>query len=74
MSKLRGGLYGCGMISEFHLRGWRRIPEVKSKLSRSATALRAARKNAARSSFRRPKFTTIWAPCCETRGSISWTS
>jgi D-apiose dehydrogenase len=29
MSKLRGGLYGCGMISEFHLRGWQRIPEVE---------------------------------------------
>jgi D-apiose dehydrogenase len=28
MSKLRGGLYGCGMISEFHLRGWQRIHEV----------------------------------------------
>ena len=28
MSKLRGGLFGCGMISEFHLKGWRRIPEV----------------------------------------------
>lgn len=29
MSRLRGGLYGCGMISEFHLRGWQRIPEVE---------------------------------------------
>lgn len=28
-SKLRGAVYGCGMISEFHLRGWRRIPEVE---------------------------------------------
>jgi len=28
MSRLRGGLFGCGMISEFHLRGWQRIPEV----------------------------------------------
>jgi predicted dehydrogenase len=27
--KLRGALYGCGMISEFHLRGWARIPEVE---------------------------------------------
>ena len=26
---LRGALYGCGMISEFHLRGWNRIPEAK---------------------------------------------
>jgi predicted dehydrogenase len=29
MEKLRGGVFGCGMISEFHLRGWRRIPEVE---------------------------------------------
>ncbi len=28
MSRLRGGVFGCGMISEFHLRGWQRIPEV----------------------------------------------
>lgn len=28
MSKLRGAVYGCGMISEFHLRGWQRIPET----------------------------------------------
>jgi predicted dehydrogenase len=27
--KLRGGVFGCGMISEFHLRGWQRIPEVE---------------------------------------------
>ena len=27
--KLRGCIYGCGMISEFHLRGWQRIPEVE---------------------------------------------
>jgi D-apiose dehydrogenase len=27
--KLRGAVYGCGMISEFHLRGWNRIPEVE---------------------------------------------
>src|SRR5688572_30646014 len=26
--KLRGAVVGCGMISEFHLRGWQRIPEV----------------------------------------------
>lgn len=25
---LRGAVVGCGMISEFHLRGWQRIPEV----------------------------------------------
>lgn len=29
MAKLRGGIFGCGMISEFHLRAWQRIPEVE---------------------------------------------
>jgi predicted dehydrogenase len=29
MKRLRGAVYGCGMISEFHLRGWARIPEVE---------------------------------------------
>lgn len=29
MKKLRGALMGCGMISEFHLLGWRRMPEVE---------------------------------------------
>ena len=28
MRKLRGALIGCGMISEYHLQGWQRIPEV----------------------------------------------
>ena len=27
--KVRGAIVGCGMIAEFHLRGWRRIPEVE---------------------------------------------
>ena len=27
--KLRGAIVGCGMIAEFHLRGWARIPEVE---------------------------------------------
>jgi predicted dehydrogenase len=27
--KLRGAVVGCGMISEFHLRGWQRIPEIE---------------------------------------------
>jgi predicted dehydrogenase len=27
--RLRGAIVGCGMISEFHLRGWQRIPEVE---------------------------------------------
>jgi D-apiose dehydrogenase len=29
VAKLKGALIGCGMISEFHLRGWKRIPEVE---------------------------------------------
>lgn len=29
MSKLRGAIVGCGMIAEYHLRGWLRIPEVE---------------------------------------------
>lgn len=29
MATLRGGVFGCGMISEFHLRGWQRIPEIE---------------------------------------------
>jgi predicted dehydrogenase len=29
LSRLRGGVFGCGMISEFHLRGWQRIPDVE---------------------------------------------
>ena len=27
--KLTGAIVGCGMISEFHLRGWNRVPEVE---------------------------------------------
>ncbi len=26
---LKGAILGCGMISEYHLRGWQRIPEVE---------------------------------------------
>ncbi len=29
MKGLRGAVVGCGYISEFHLRGWARIPEVE---------------------------------------------
>jgi predicted dehydrogenase len=29
MTKLRGAIVGCGMIAEYHLRGWVRIPEVE---------------------------------------------
>src|SRR5262245_6249750 len=29
MPKLRGAIIGCGMIAEYHLRAWQRIPEVE---------------------------------------------
>ena len=29
MERLRGAIIGCGMIAEYHLRGWLRIPEVE---------------------------------------------
>jgi predicted dehydrogenase len=29
MKRLRGAILGCGMIAEYHLRGWLRIPEVE---------------------------------------------
>lgn len=29
MNRLRGAILGCGMIAEYHLRGWKRIPEVE---------------------------------------------
>ena len=29
MTKLRGAIVGCGMIAQYHLRGWVRIPEVE---------------------------------------------
>lgn len=29
MRKLRGAVLGCGLIAEFHLRGWQRLPEVE---------------------------------------------
>jgi predicted dehydrogenase len=29
MKRLRGAVIGCGMIAEFHLRSWQRIPEVE---------------------------------------------
>jgi len=41
MSRLRGGLFGCGMISEFHLRGWQRIPEVEMVAIGNRTLARA---------------------------------
>jgi D-apiose dehydrogenase len=41
MAKLRGGVFGCGMISEFHLRGWQRIPEVEIVALGNRTIVRA---------------------------------
>lgn len=41
MEKLRGGVFGCGMISEFHLRGWQRIPEVEIVALGNRTIARA---------------------------------
>lgn len=29
MNRLRGAILGCGMIAEFHLRAWLRIPEIE---------------------------------------------
>lgn len=46
MNKLRGGLYGCGMISEFHLRGWQRIPEVEIVALGNRTTSRAEERRA----------------------------
>ena len=39
--KLRGAVYGCGMISEYHLRGWQRIPEVEIVALANRTVERA---------------------------------
>ncbi len=47
-AQLRGGLIGCGMIAEFHLRGWRRIPEVE--------IVALADENLARADERRAQF------------------
>ncbi len=41
MAPLRGGVFGCGMISEFHLRGWQRIPEVEIVALGNRTIARA---------------------------------
>jgi len=41
MIRLRGGVFGCGMISEFHLRGWQRIPEVEIVAFGNRTVSRA---------------------------------
>lgn len=43
---LKGALFGCGMISEFHLRGWRRIPEVEIVALGNRTLARAEARRA----------------------------
>ena len=43
---LRGAVYGCGMISEFHLRGWMRIPEVQIVALCNRTIQRAQERRA----------------------------
>jgi len=44
--KLRGALFGCGMISEFHLRAWNRIPEVEIVALGNRTIEKAERRRA----------------------------
>lgn len=46
MSQLRGAIYGCGMISEYHLRGWNRIPEVEIVALCNRTVSRAEQRRA----------------------------
>jgi predicted dehydrogenase len=46
MPELRGAVYGCGMISEFHLRGWNRIPEVEIVALCNRTLSRAEERRA----------------------------
>src|SRR5579872_2933068 len=46
MPRLRGAICGCGMISEFHLRGWNRIPEVEIVALCDATLSRAEHRRA----------------------------
>lgn len=46
MPKLRGAIDGCGMISEFHLRGWSRIPEVEIVALCNRTLSRAEERRA----------------------------
>ncbi len=46
MTRLRGAVFGCGMISEFHLRGWQRIPEVEIVALGNRTLARAEARRA----------------------------
>ncbi|MCL6543669.1 MAG: Gfo/Idh/MocA family oxidoreductase [Bryobacteraceae bacterium] len=41
---LRGALFGCGMISEYHLRAWARIPEVQIVALGNRTVEKAERR------------------------------
>lgn len=46
MPKLRGAICGCGMISEFHLRGWNHIPDVEIVALCNRTLSRAEERRA----------------------------
>jgi predicted dehydrogenase len=39
--RLRGAVFGCGMISEYHLRAWSRVPEVEIVALGNRTIARA---------------------------------
>jgi predicted dehydrogenase len=43
--RLRGGVFGCGMISEHHLRAWNRIPEVEIVALANRTVERAEQRS-----------------------------
>ncbi len=43
-ARLRGALFGCGIIAEFHLRGWARIPEVEIVAMADPDQARAAQR------------------------------
>jgi len=43
--RLRGAILGCGMISEFHLLGWKRIPEAAIVALCDHTVARAEHRN-----------------------------
>jgi D-apiose dehydrogenase len=45
--KLRGCIFGCGMISEHHLRAWNRIPEVEIVALANRTVERAEQRRRA---------------------------
>jgi len=51
--RLRGALFGCGIIAEFHLRGWARIPEVEIVALADPDLTRAAQRRDAFASHAR---------------------